>query len=77
MPEGSGWVVQNLKTEVSYGSGLGLGRGILLLHSLHGRLNLPSLLLVPVVHLSRNMLFLFRGEESQHFFNVKIYLTGQ
>lgn len=67
MPEGSSRVAQSLKTEVSYGSGLRMGRGIFLLHSLHAGLNFPSLLLVPAVHLSRNVPFLFQGKESQLF----------
>lgn len=37
----------------------------------------PSLLLVPVVRLSRSMLFLFQREESQWSVNVTIYSTGQ
>lgn len=67
MPEGSVKIAWSHKPEAWYPSWLGLGRGIFLLQSLHAGLNFPSLLLVPVVYLSRNMLFLFQEEDTQLF----------
>lgn len=64
MPEGSDKIAWSHRPEAWCRSGLGLGRGIFLLHSLHAGLIFSFLLWVPVFCLSRNMLFLFQGEGS-------------